>query len=103
MNALSKISNNVNQARGSYLPAFTPPGVAEGHGARHWTRIAPDWQDDIAARLEQWLCAPDSDYDPLNTKDVDGAIRDYEAQGAVTLAQGQHLRRVWRESRAEVA
>ncbi len=50
---------------------------------------------DITVALERWLRAPDNAYDPLNTKDVDGTIRDYLAVEAITSMQGRHLRSVW--------
>jgi len=75
------------------IPLFVPSGLPSD--ARHWTRIAPNWQQDIANHLEQWLRAPNDDYDPINSKDVDGAIRDYLAVEAITPMQGRHLRSVW--------
>lgn len=54
---------------------------------------------DITVALERWLRAPDNGYDPLNSKDVDGALRDYLAVEAITPMQGRHLRSVWADVR----
>jgi len=83
------------------MPLFVPPSLSSD--ARYWTRIAPDWQQDIADDLEVWLRAPDDSYDPLNRKDVDGAIRDYLTMGAITSMQGRHLRSVWLNMQEKVS
>jgi len=90
-----------NCSHTSMMSPFVPPGLSSD--MRHWTRIAPDWRQNIADDLEVWLRMPSSNYDPLNRKDVEGAIRDYLAMEAITPMQGRHLLSVWLNMQEKVS